>query len=664
VSQATEPSLAEAARAALARHDWRAAYELLTDADRAGRLAADELDLLGDAAWWVGRLPEAIEVKERAYAAFVKAGRPLEAATDAIVLGQYNLTRNALAEAAGWLGRAERLAANEPEGRLHGWLAAIRAFEASLAGDTPRALAESRRAHEIAGRFGDRDLEVMALAEQGACLVALGDVAEGLRLADEATVAAVSGELEPAVAGGVCCATIETCRGIGDWRRAAEWTEAQDRWCAREGISGYPGMCRLFRADIKLHRGAWLEAEAEARRATDELAGYIPAAVGEAFYQIGLIRLRRGDLPAAREALLTAHTYLRDPEPELSLLLLAEGKLEAARASIRRALEEPPSLPSWSAPTDSALHRASLLPAGIEIALAAGDLAAAREAADELASHAERYGTAAIRASAASALGAVQLAEADAGAAATLRDAMRLWSDADEPYERARSQSLLSRAYAAAGDLDRAEIEARAAGATFERLGALRDLHATEATLAALDRGGGAGPTTHPSAIVRTFVFTDIVDSTRLAELLGDESWETLIRWHDRTIRALVAEYGGEEVKATGDGFFLAFNDPQRAIDCAIAIQRRLTEQRQLEGFAPTVRIGVHQAMARRAGLDYRGTGVNQAARIGALATGSEILVSEVTVAALRRAIPEARRETVELKGLRRPVEVVSVDWR
>jgi class 3 adenylate cyclase len=664
VSQATDSSLAEAAQAALARHDWHVAYDLLAEADRATRLGPDELELLADATWWVGRLPEAIEVKERAYAGFVKAGRTVEAARCAIGLSQYSLSRNAVAEGAGWLARAERLLEGRPEGVIDGWLAAGRAFEASLAGEAERSLAASRRAHEIALRFGDRDLEVLALAEQGALLVATGEVAEGLRLADEATVAAVSGELEPSVAGGVCCATIETCRAIGDWRRAAEWTEAQDRWCAREGISGFPGMCRLFRAAVKRHRGAWLEAEAEARRATDELVGYLPAAVGEAFHQIGQIRLRRGDLPAARDALLSAHSYLRDPEPTLSLLLLAEGKPEAASASIRRALDEPSTLPSWAAPTDTALYRASLLPAGVEIALAVGDEALARTAADELAEVAKRYDAVAVRASAAWARGAVELAAGDEQAAATLREAIRLWTEVDDPYERARSQALLSRAYARAGDEERAELEARAARTTFERLGALRDQADADVIIASIRGDGGPTLGAPETAITRAFMFTDIVDSTSLAELLGDEAWETLVRWHDRALRALVAEFGGEEVKATGDGFFLAFAEPDRAIECAIAIQRRLAEQRRLEGFALSVRIGIHQARARRTGLDYRGTGVNQAARIGGRAAAGEILVSAETIAGARREFAELRRESVQLKGLQRPVDVVAIEWR
>jgi class 3 adenylate cyclase len=159
-------------------------------------------------------------------------------------------------------------------------------------------------------------------------------------------------------------------------------------------------------------------------------------------------------------------------------------------------------------------------------------------------------------------------------------------------------------------------------------------------------------------------MFTDIVESTRLAESVGDEAWDKLQRWHDRTVRAAVAEQGGEEVKGTGDGFFLAFANADNAIEAAISVQRTLAAHRDAEGFAPEVRIGIHQAEANRVGLDYAGTGVNQAARIGAAAGGGEVLVSAATLAGSRRAFGEAGRRTLELKGIAAPVEVVSIRWR
>jgi class 3 adenylate cyclase len=159
-------------------------------------------------------------------------------------------------------------------------------------------------------------------------------------------------------------------------------------------------------------------------------------------------------------------------------------------------------------------------------------------------------------------------------------------------------------------------------------------------------------------------MFTDIVDSTRLAEAMGDDAWDTVIRGHDRVLRAAAAEHRGEEVKATGDGFFFAFPDADDALQAAVIMQRRLAEQRATQAFAPQVRIGIHQAQANRVGLDYAGIGVNQAARIGSVAEGGEILVSATSLSGVRGAVSETSRRTVELKGLSEPAELVSVDWR
>lgn len=425
-------------------------------------------------------------------------------------------------------------------------------------------------------------------------------------------------------------------------------------------------MCRLHRAEIKRLKGDWLGAEAEARRATDELAGFIPAAVGLALYEVGLIRLRRGDLPAAEESLLRAHSFGRDPEPALSLVRLAEGKIEDANASIRRAVDEPSSAPSYWAPPDTGIYRLSLLPAQVEIALAAGDVSTARAAVDEIAILAQRFKSTAMQATSATSMGSVQVAEGDhAGGSELLRKGIQLWSSLEAPYEAGRARLLLAEAYIAAGSRERAVMEAQAARAAFERLGAIIDLRRADEILATThDEAGGRPLGAATERTVKTFVFTDIVDSTKLAELLGDEAWNRLIRWHDQTLRSLVAEHRGQEIKTIGDGFFLTFDEPARAIECAIAIQRRLAEQRSAQGFAPAVRIGVHRAEATRTGLDYSGTGVNQAARIASQAAGAEILVSASTLEVANRKFAESARRSVELKGISSPVEIASIDWR
>ncbi len=660
----TDQPLADAATAALDRHDWRAAYDALADADGRGELTPHELELFAQSAWWLGMLPVAIDARERAYAAATKAGDVVAAVTAAINLARDNLFRNGLTVASAWLSRAARLLEGTDENIGHGWLAVTRAFHAALSGDPQRMLTEARTAEAIGKRFGDRDLEIMAISEQGAALVALGDVDAGLALVDEATAAAVGGELQPATAGGVCCTTIESCAALGDWRRAAEWTEAQDRWCKREGISGFPGMCRLFRSEIKRLRGDWPEAEAEARRASDELKGFQPAAAGGALYQVAEIRLMRGDLAVAEEVLERVLAVGYDPEPALSLLRLAQGRGSEASASIRHAVADPTKTPAWRGPPGSDLYRIPLLVAQVEIELAGGDAATARRAADEIASLALTYATLPIRAAAAFAVGNAQAAEGDAETAAVeLRRALEAWLEFDAPYEAARTRVRLAEAYATTGDVGRAAMELRSARAVLERLGAEPELGRATALEARLG-GPGASRLTAADRERRTFVFTDIVDSTKLAELLGDEAWNGLLRWHDDALRSIVAEHAGTEVKRTGDGFFLAFPTSVSAIEAVSAMQRRLAEHRREHGFAPEVRIGVHAAEATRSGADFIGIGVNEAARIGAAATAGEVLVSEETLASAGRAFPEAGRRTVELKGMAEPVEVVSIAWR
>lgn len=657
-------SLVDTARIALERHEWRAAFDSLSAADAKESLAPEALELLADAAWWTGQLPVAIETRERAFAAASKAGDFQTAVVAAINLARDSVFRLAMPVAEAWIKRAERMLEGTEENPGHGWVAGVRAGLASVGGNNEESIRQATRAVEIAERLGLPDLRAFGMAGKAAGLLARGDVEEGLALADEAATAAISGELAPGIAGGVFCAAIEACAGIGDVRRALEWTEAQDRWCKREGINGFPGMCRLFRSDVKRMHGAWPEAEAEARLASTELLGYIPGAAGLALYQVGEIRLRRGDLPAAEEALLGAHGLGQDTEPALSLLRLAQGKTAAAVESIHRALTEP-GRSSWRAPSDSAVYRLSMLPAQAEILLAADDVAGARAAADELIALAERFNTPMVLANAASSDGIVSLAEGrfvDAGT--RLREAIGLWTGVDAPYETARMRLALADAYRREDQGDRAAIEARTARDAFERLGAALDLRQAEAVLAEL--AGNADATPLGMATGRTervFMFTDIVDSTRLAETLGDEAWDGIIRIHDRTLRAAVTEQRGEEVKATGDGFFLAFADADQAIEAAVTIQRRLADQRRAQGFALAVRIGIHGATANRVGLDYVGTGVNQAARIGAAADGGEILVSAATLASARHAFGERARRTVELKGIAAPVEVVSIAW-
>jgi len=169
--------------------------------------------------------------------------------------------------------------------------------------------------------------------------------------------------------------------------------------------------------------------------------------------------------------------------------------------------------------------------------------------------------------------------------------------------------------------------------------------------------------TTGPARrVMKTFMFTDIVGSTNLVEALGDAAWENLLRWHDQMLRSMFVAHQGEEVVATGDGFFVGFDTPEAALACAVAIQRGLAEHRVQHGFAPQVRIGLHASDATQVGGNFRGKGVHEAARIAARADGGEILASADTIAGTR--FSHSNPRSVELKGISEPAQVVTVDWR
>ncbi len=573
----------------------------------------------------------------------------------AIALAKDFFAKHEASVGTAWISRAERLLQNESESVEHGYLLrtqSVVAFEGQR--DYDRALAYAQQALEMGTRYGNRDLMAMALHDQGRILVAKGRVADGTAMMDEATVAAVSGELGHMATAVIYCNTITSCKEVADYRRASEWSDAAKRWCERQAITGFPGMCRVYRAAILRVSGAWSEAEQEARRACDELREFNLGYAAESFYEIGEIRLRKGDLAAAEAAFRQAHELGRDPEPGLSLLRLAEGKVSAAATSIRRALEHD---------STDRLHRAHLLPAQIEIAVVAGNLDVARAATAELEDIAGTFGSVALDARAASARGALQLAEGNAAEAGrTLRRAWKFWQDIDCPYEAARARMALAAAYRAEGDEEASALEFHAARAALDRLGAALDSRRVTALLGeeAPDRQRAApGP-----RVVKTFMFTDIVKSTNLLEAIGDAAWEALLRWHDEMLRSLFARHGGEEIDHTGDGFFVAFTDTPSALECAVAIQRTLADHRRTQGFAPRVRIGLHAATATRTGSGYAGKGVHQAARIGALAEGEQILASLETLADESARFLKTETRTVSLKGLSEPVQIVAIDWR
>ncbi len=640
----------EAARDASRRQALVEARDLFAAADGRGALGADDLHAWAWAAWLTGQPRLHGDLLQRAFSIWSEAGNSRRASVAAMDLARMHVGRLEHAMAAGWFAKAERLLDGGPDCVEQGALEFSRSLRAQQAADLEKALRHAERALDLGTRFSDRELIALALNRKGRVLILQGRVAEGRALLDEAMVAVVAGDVSPMATGVIYCATIDACAGLSDFGRASEWTEAARRWCARKSLGGFPGLCRVHRAEIVRLRGALTEALGEATRAAEELAEHeVFHASASAHYEVGEIRLRMGDLEGAAAAFKQAHAMGRDPEPGRSLLLLAQGKAAAACASIARTLSE----------RKDRLGRTRLLPAAIEIAIAAGDLPAARAASEELEDSAQTFGSPALQGAARVGRGGLRLAEKDAALAISLlREGLQIWSPLDLPYEVSRARLVLARAYRAQGDDEAARAEIEAARETFARIGAVLD---EERASSDLVRRAEAEA---PARAARTFMFTDIVKSTNLVEAIGDVAWGDLIRWHDEALRSCFAEHHGEEIKHTGDGFHVAFETAADAIACAIGIQRRLAAHRRAHGFAPSVRIGLHATEASRQDGDWHGVGVHEAARIAALAEGGEIVVSVETTLGVALPAPLSDERSVSLRGISAPVRVARVDWK
>ena len=643
---AVEADPLDRARTALERHAWADAYELLKSAESTDPLSPDDLDRLGQAAYWLSRMDDCIDARERAYAGYITAGEIAKAGRVAIRLAEDHFHRLSGSVGRGWLARASRMLSQVPESTEYGWLARVNgviAFESR--GMPEEALTWAREAFDQGVTHGDRDLQALGLHDQGRSLVALGRIDEGMALMEEAMAAAVGGELGAEATGRIYCNMIDICERLSDYGRAAEWDDAARRWCERVGNeSGFPGICRVKRAEIMRLKGRWREAEREAERACRELTDFLDFA-GVGFREIGEVRLRTGDLMGAETAFRQANELGYVPEPGLALLHLAKGDPEGARRLIARALADD----SLMAP-----ERAKLLPAWVEIALVLGDESAASAAALELGRIASEFGSRALEAAAAQAAGAVGLHRGELDAAVDQSErAAKIWSEIDLPYEGARARLQLGKAYRAAGAPELARAEIQAARRSFERLGAALDLQTMRHLDAAEER----------TRAVRAMMFTDIVGSTDLIGAIGDAAWSDLVAWHDRVLRSIFSEYQGREVDHPGDGFFVVFPDAQAAVDAAVDIQRTLRRHRSEAGFAPGVRIGIHLAEVTETAWSVEGLEVHKAARIGALGGSGDIVVSQEVGALLTSRVKLTEPRSVVVKGIAEPVAVASVEW-
>lgn len=451
-------------RESFERRAWAESYRLLQAADRDAPLDAQDLERLAIAAYLVGRDDDCEAFTARAHQAFLDRGDCEGAARAAFWLGFALMGRAAIAPASGWFARAGRLL---DEGRLdcvvRGYLLIPVAIRCIVEGDPSAGHAAFCQAAEIARRFSDRDLASVACHGRGRALIRLGRIAEGVALLDEAMASVIAGEVTPLVAGDVYCSVLEGCQETFDLRRAYEWTASLGQWCAAQpGLVRYRGECLQYRAEVLLLRGQWNDAARDAEDACELLASR-PAA-GAAFYRCGDIHRLRGEFTRAEQAYTRAHERGHKPQPGLSLLRLAEGHIDAAATSIRSVLLD----------TAAPASRARMLPAAVEILLAADDVAAARAAAAELSEIALRVGAPLLAAASAQATGALRLAQGDIeGASTSLRQACGTWRELEMPYEEAQTCLLLADVCEKRGDQDGRRLEIATARRIFSQLKAV-----------------------------------------------------------------------------------------------------------------------------------------------------------------------------------------------
>jgi DNA-binding CsgD family transcriptional regulator len=472
----------ERGRAASEQRAWKGAYESLSRAGGAAPLGANDLELLATSAYMLGRDDEYLSFLERAHHAYLEAGDHLAAFRCAFWVGINHALRGEMGPAGGWLGRAHQLVGEE-ESIERGYLLIPLVFQHEAGGDFAAAAAVAADAAAIAKRFGHEEGYALSIQAQGSMLIKAGRLKEGLALLDEAMVTVAGGKVPPMATGMVYCGVILACQEAYEVRRAQEWTAVLTRWCEQQpDLVAFTGRCLVHRAEIMQLHGDWSDALEEARRAGERLAqGFNRAAAAQAFYRQGEVHRLRGELAEAEDAYREASRFGWEPQPGMALLRLAQGQGDTAAASIRRALGE----------AAQPLRRANLLPAYVEIMLAAGDVEEARTGCAELEEIAERYESAMLAALVSHARGATDLAAGDARSAlVSLRRAGETWQELGAPYDAARARALVAEACRALGDEDAAGLELEAARDAFAALGATPDFARVDA--AARRSGKGA----------------------------------------------------------------------------------------------------------------------------------------------------------------------------
>ena len=475
------------AREAFERREWVAAYRALSDLDDT-HLQADDFAALATTAFLLGHRNDCVQALQRAYQARLDEDDMLGAVRAAYWLAMTLWQGGELAIGNGWLARAERLLEGvEDDVVERGYLLERATFGHIARGEFAEAFAAAPRVAEYGRRFGDADLTAMGLHMEGRLTVFSGQVADGLRLLDEAMVWVLAGEVSPIFSGVIYCSCIEACQQVSDFGRMGEWTHALTAWCDRQpGLVAFTGQCAVHRGQLMRLHGAYRDAISELEHAAQRYAaaGGSPA-VGQAHYERGEALRVRGEYDAAEAAFAEAASAGHPAQPGRAMLWLARGRLEAASAAIHRVVREAP----------DPVHRSQVLPTAVEVLVDVGEMEEAASMADQLRGFGSTFGCTALRAAGDYARASVAVARAEGeDALAAARSAADAWARLSAPYEVARCRVLIGRALRLLGDAESAEVDLAEARRAFAALGAAPAEHDVAVLLGDVRAPAGLSP--------------------------------------------------------------------------------------------------------------------------------------------------------------------------
>jgi class 3 adenylate cyclase len=585
-----------------------------------------------------GAFADAVLAMEKAYRAFAESGDTLDAVRVATFLVRGYETLGNWAAARAWEQRGWRLLDNLGPVVERGY------HELAWVGcdlhDPQDLLGRSERALQIAREFKDHQLELRAEADKGLALVSMGRVEEGSRLLDEVALGISVGELpDPMMRGLSYCSLMSSCERTGDRGRAEVVGRAIEMDPELEQMRLAATHFEICNGSMDALVGNWDKADTKLRRVLEQTTahGHRIATIA----RLAELRIQHGRYEDAAE-LLKGYEEEFEAAPALAALLTARGEHQKAAAVLR----------SFTRGLGSdCLRLAPALAQLVDLELRRGDQPAAARAARRLQELAEGSDSIEVKALAESA--AAQMAGLAGDHDAAIRgfeEALSLVVNRERPVLSAQIRLELGRAFQQAGEPESAAVEVEAALSSFERLGMAPKVFAARALLAELEAptskavGDGAPAAGRRLASV---LFTDIVGSTEQLARIGDSAWKEILNEHDRTVDRIVGEFHGRVVKHTGDGVCATFEEPNGAINCAVALREALGDR------GIRIRTGIHAGEIELRGTHIDGIAVHTAARVLARADANEILVSNtVRDLVAGSGIAFSDRGEFELKGL------------